>query len=363
MNFLLLSLIFSTAAFSFDWQGHRGARGLYPENTIGGMREALKYPVTTLELDAVVSRDNLVVVSHEPWMNPEMCVSPTGVEFQDKEINLYKLKYEDILTYDCGSKVHPRFTHQIKINESKPLLGQLIEESEKEIKLHHRQISYNIEIKSTLEEEKAGFQPGYKKFADLVIKEIKKHLPLQRFMIQSFDKRVLKYVHQQYPDVTLSVLEESAYEPEAYLKGLGFTPQVFSPEYTLLKASDVEFFHGQGIKVIPWTINTLVEMERIKSLGIDGMITDYPNLIPSVGQKKCPQNTNLFEGNCVHVPRHGIPSLHNPGWVCSEGFLQRRDRCDKVNVPSHGILKADGKTWDCKPGYERYRSKCKKVGK
>lgn len=362
MKILFLYLVVGSA-FAFDWQGHRGARGLYPENTIGGMKEALKYPITTLELDVVVSRDNEIVVSHEPWMNTEICLNPIGGDVKDKEVNLYKLKYDDILKYDCGSKVHPRFPHQIKANESKPLLKRLVEETEKELKLLNRSLSYNIEIKSTVEDETAGFQPNYKIFVKKVMNELEDLLKEDRYIIQSFDKRVLKYLQEEYPKVTISLLEEESYKPQEYLAHLGFKPQIFSPLYTLLNKVDIEYFHSQGIKVIPWTVNTLDELEKTKALGVDGIITDYPNLIPQVGQKKCPQYTHLFEGNCVRVPRHGIPSDKNPGWMCDKGFLQRRNRCDKVNVPSHGILKEDGKTWDCKEGYARYRSKCKKIRK
>lgn len=358
MKYLIFFLLIFEAQ-AFDWQGHRGARGLYPENTIGGMRESLKYPITTLELDVVISRDNKVIVSHEPWMSPEICRNPIGGELLNNDVNLYKIKYEDIITYDCGSKVHPRFPHQIKASESKPTLKKLIEETEKEVKILGRALSYNIEIKSTEEDEKRGFQPDYKSFVKEVLGELEDLLPLERFTIQSFDKRVLKYMSEKYPKVTLSLLEENAYSPQEYLAALGFKPQIFSPLYTLLTKADIEYFHSQGIKVIPWTVNTLDELEKVKSLGVDGIITDYPNLIPLVGLKRCPQYTNLFEGECVRVPRHGIPSTKNPGWDCDTGFVQRRNRCDKVNVPSHGILKEDGKTWDCKPGYERYRSKCK----
>src|SRR5690606_7442726 len=101
-----LCLVSLSAFAAFDWQGHRGARGLYPENSIGAMHEDLKYPVTTLELDVVVSSDGEVIVSHEPWMSAEICQDAKGKAVKDKAVNLYKLTAAQIATYDCGSKVH-----------------------------------------------------------------------------------------------------------------------------------------------------------------------------------------------------------------------------------------------------------------
>lgn len=111
---ILISCCLFTTAAAFDWQGHRGARGLYPENTINGMKEAMRFPITTLELDVVISKDNAVVVSHEPWMNEEFCLDSKGQTVKDREVNFYTLTYEEIKTYDCGTKLHPRFPQQKK---------------------------------------------------------------------------------------------------------------------------------------------------------------------------------------------------------------------------------------------------------
>ena len=153
---LLASILVSYSAFAFDWQGHRGARGLYPENTIGAMREALSYPlITTLEFDVVISKDGQVIVSHEPWMSEEICLDPKGEPVKDKAVNLYKLTAKEIAEYDCGSKPHPRFPHQKKVKTHKPLLKDLLSDINKT----HPKIAFDIEIKSTVEDEKNGFQP------------------------------------------------------------------------------------------------------------------------------------------------------------------------------------------------------------
>lgn len=361
MKALLILVALSSPAWSFDWQGHRGARGLYPENTIGGMKEALKYPVTTLELDVVVSGDNQVVVSHEPWMNPDICLHPEKKSFGQRDHNLYKMKYEEIMRFDCGSKPFPRFPEQAKVVVGKPLLNRLINDIEPILKnLNRGNVSYNIEIKSTPEDEKKGFQPEYKKFADLVVKTVSELLPKDRFTIQSFDWRVLKYLHGKHPDVKLVALREESYSPQEVLKELGFTPAVFSPYFKLLNKEDISFFHSQGVLVIPWTVNSVDEMKKLKIIGVDGIITDYPNLIPSVERETCETGHNWFENKCVSVPKHAVPSNSVPGWTCKPGYVQKRLYCQKIKVPSHAELSEDGRSWQCQEGYERYRTSCRK---
>lgn len=356
-----LSLFFSIPAIAFDWQGHRGARGLYPENTIGAMEEALKYPVTTLEMDVVVSKDNKVVVSHEPWMNEDICLDPEGKRIRNKQFNLYQMDYAEIQKFDCGSLDYKRFPGQKKVSVGKPTIDKLIDVTEATLKrLNRENVEYNIEIKSTPEDQKAGFQPPVEKFSDLVIKTILEKLPYSKFTIQSFDWRVLQYINKTYPNVRLVALKEEGISPEKDLKALGFKPYVYSPYYKELKANHVIAFHKEGVKVIPWTVNTVPEMEEIVQLNVDGIITDYPDLITQVGQKKCKENTHLFEGKCVKLPAHALPSDMNPGWTCKAGYVQKRSGCIKIRVPKNGLLLPDGKSWECNPGYERYRGTCKK---
>jgi glycerophosphoryl diester phosphodiesterase len=360
MKFLISGLFLSSSVFSFDWQGHRGARGLYPENTIGAMSEALKYPVSTLELDVVISKDKRVVVSHEPWMNPEMCLDPDRAEIKtEKQVNLYRLSYEEIQKYDCGSKVHPRFKGQVKVSVGKPLLSSLLIDVENKLRdLRRTNVSYNVEIKSTIEDESAGFQPPFKEFTDLVVKTIREYVPKERFILQSFDKRVLRYLHEKYPDLRVSALQEEKWDREALMKEWGFLPETFSPDYHLLTKEDIDFFHSKNVTVIPWTINSVEDMNKLIKLGVDGIITDYPNLISTVGLKKCRERTSYFEGKCVEIPIHSRPSRSNPGWVCKDGYVQKRNHCEKIRKPAHSIFLEDGKTWVCKDGYKRYRSKC-----
>ena len=357
---LLLPLL-SIQAHALDWQGHRGARGLYPENTIGAMEEALKYPITTLELDVVLSKNLEIIVSHEPWMSDEICLDPDGKKFKGRVHNIFKMTHEEISKFDCGSIPHPRFPQQKKVNTGKPTLEKLLEVTEETLKtLNRTSVGYNIEIKSTPEDETAGFQPSVKVFSDTVIKFLKGKLPDSRFTIQSFDWRVLNYIHKTYPEIRLVALTEKEVRPEIDLKRLGFNPYVFSPFYKNLKKEHVEFFKRHKIKVIPWTVNEVRDMESMIAIGVDGIITDYPDRILQVGQRKCKKDENLFEGDCVTIPKNALPSETNPGWVCKPGYSQIRSHCSKIKVPKNAILLPDGKTWECEEGYIRYRTKCKK---
>jgi len=278
--FFLYLLLLSHDSFSFDWQGHRGARGLYPENSLEGMKEALKYPITTLEFDVIVSKDNQVLLSHEPWLGEEACLDLNRKEVKEKAVNLYKLTYAEIKKFDCGSKLHPRFPQQKKVATFKPLLSEVLKTIERDYK--ERKIFYNIEIKSTAEDEKEGFQPKVDQFTDLVVKDIKKYLSVDRFSVQSFDFRVLSYLHKTYPEVQTVALVEVDLSQDEMLKELGFTPTVYSPYFKFLTKSKVEAWQKKGVKVIPWTVNEVSDLREVKALGVDGIITDFPDRIGQV---------------------------------------------------------------------------------
>lgn len=354
MLHFLFGFLITLNAFAFDWQGHRGARGLYPENTINGMKEALKYPITTLELDVVMSKDLKVVVSHEPWINGDICEQTKGFDSR-----IFKHNYEVIKTIDCGTKSYPRFPQQKHAEEFKPLLVDLLSELKASGK------NFNIEIKSSPDNEKQGLQPEYKLFSDEVLKVILSQLSKDKFTIQSFDWRVLTYLHEKYPDVKLVALRETPYTAKGALVELGFMPDIFSPDYTMLTAADVAWFHSKNIKVIPWTVNSVEDMRKILAMNVDGIITDYPNLINEIPKElylvpKCKKGFNRFEGKCVKIPSHAEASSTNPGWVCKKGYLQKRNSCTKIKIPKNAVLLDDGKTWVCRDGYERYRFTCKK---
>ena len=274
----------------FDVQGHRGARGLKPENTIPAFLTALDYGVTTLELDVVITKDKKVLVSHEPWMFSGICLTPDGntiSEKDEKRYNIYELTYEEVKKFDCGSIGNARFPEQEKMKISKPLLSDVIVAAETHIKSYTRyEVDYNIEIKS--EKELYGkFQPHPEEFSDLVFNLIDQYLPLDRVVIQSFDFKVLQYFHEKYPQVRLAALVENEKSAEANLKELGFIPSIYIPYFKLLDNNTVKELKTKVVssdekkprkmRVIPWTVNEEKDMLALKGMGVDGFITDYPN--------------------------------------------------------------------------------------
>ena len=261
---------------SFDIQGHRGCRGLLPENTITAFTKALLMGVTTLEFDLVISKDKQVVVSHDTFFHHEITTMVNGEDVtidNERTFNLYEMNYADIKEIDVGMKVHPRFKGQLKVPAVKPLFKELIATAEK----LSSKICYNGEIKSTIDGDNIN-HPDIALFCDLVVAEIKKAHITDRFTLQSFDTRVLEYMHDRYPEIKLSYLVETKGTLAKHLKALTFTPAIYSPDYKLLTQKDIDAAHKLGMKVVPWTVNTKEEITQLIEQRVDGIITDYPDL-------------------------------------------------------------------------------------
>ncbi len=270
----------------FDLQGHRGARGLRPENTIPAFIMALDSGVTTIELDLAITKDKQIIVSHEPWMSASICLQPDGSQIsmkEEKDFNIYQMTYGEIIQFDCGSKGNDKFPEQVKIRASKPLLTDLINSIENHIKSYSQyEVDYNIEIKS-LPAGDNKFHPSPEVFSDLVYTLIDQYLPLERIVIQSFDFRVLKYWHRKYPEVRLAALIENKKSVDANLGSLGFKPSVYSPYFKILTKEKVDYLQSQKIRVIPWTVNEIADMNNMLQWGVDGIITDYPDRAAGLG--------------------------------------------------------------------------------
>ena len=280
--FLLVCFTLSCANAQepLDIQGHRGARGLMPENSIPAFMRALKEGVTTLELDVVITGDKQVLVSHDPYMLSDICAKPNGepvTRGEVKELNIYQMPYSEVVRYDCGSRGNARFPEQEKTATVKPLLADVINMVEDYLAANKLpKVGYNIEIKS-VESEYGLSQPNVDEFSELVLEVIGERLKNDRFTIQSFDFNVLKHLNQSNPEVRLVALVENAKGIEANLEALGFTPEVYSPYYIRLNKKDIDLIHEKGMKVIPWTVNDRKDMERLVADGVDGIITDYPD--------------------------------------------------------------------------------------
>lgn len=268
---------------AFDKEGHRGARGLMPENTIPAMKTAIDLDVTTLEMDVVISKDNKVVVSHDPYFSADITTTPEGkilTKGEAAKLLLYSMNYDSIQKYDVGVKPHPGFPRQQKLPVSKPLLSELLSATEAYAKEKGKaSLWYNIETK--VKESGDGVaHPAPEPFVDLLVPVIQQAGVAERTIIQSFDRRTLQVLHRKYPSFKTSYLIDSNNEKtlDQNLSDLGFVPFAFSPHYTLVTPQLVKACHDKGVKIVPWTVNDKEGIERLKAMGVDGIITDYPDL-------------------------------------------------------------------------------------
>jgi len=280
---LLFIILFCTfcspqkAPKSFDIQGHRGCRGLEPENSVSAFEKALELGVTTLELDVVITKDSLVVVSHEPFLSHAICLNNEGKPFsEDEELgyNIYTMTYENLKQFDCGSKPHPRFMEQRKLKTSKPLLSDIIALAEKA----NPEIQYNIEIKRKPEWDNV-YHPQVKVYADMVLAQVKKSGILDKTYVQSFDIETLQYVRKAYPNVRLVFLVQNKMTPIQNMSNLGFVPEVYSPYFQFVSSSTVDYCHQNEMLLIPWTVNEVSDISEMIKLGVDGIISDYPDKV------------------------------------------------------------------------------------
>ena len=268
---------------AFDKEGHRGCRGLMPENTIPAMLKALDIGVTTLEMDTHITKDNLVVLSHDPYFNHDITTKPDGTYInagEEKNYVLYKMDYAEIQKFDVGLKPYPKFPHQQKLAVHKPLLSDLIDSVKTYCVAQKRSLPfYNIETKSLAVTDNI-YHPLPEEFVRLLMNVIESKKIAERVIIQSFDIRTLQIIHQKYPSIKTALLIEGfdKRDLEIQLKELGFIPTIYSPEYSLVDNALLKQCHQQNIKVIPWTVDDKENIERLKKLGVDGIISDYPNL-------------------------------------------------------------------------------------
>ena len=260
-----------------DIQGHRGCRGLFPENSLPAFEKAIDLGVNTLELDIGITKDKEVVVSHEPFMSRKICFNPAGNKIpksMDMEYNLYKMSHDSIAQFDCGSKVHKSYPNQEKLRTYKPLLSEVFELA----KAKKSDVRFNIEIKSK-KKYYGIFTPHPKEYVEIVLDEVIKNNMLNRVIIQSFDMVILKEVRIQSPKMPIALLVDE--DEDIYFKisvlDVKPQPEVISPYFELLDEKKVKNLQAANYKVIPWTVNDAEDLKRMVALEVDGIITDYPD--------------------------------------------------------------------------------------
>lgn len=280
-----------------DLQGHRGARGLKPENTWPAFEEAIKYKMVTLELDTVLTKDKRIVIHHDSDTNPVICQNVNGSEI--KKISLYELTLAELQSYDCGTKKNPNFPNQIPVPGTKLLsLEEFFEKvlfAEKKTKEIYE---FNIETK--FPDDGSAPDSLVKEHTEKLIQIIEKYKVTERSTIQSFDLRTLTFSKAKNSKIKTSALFVPTYF-QGFLMTIGFgngyrdkilsltkdkQADIISPYFLYVTPKFVNEAHNKGIFVIPWTVNTEKEMKRLVSCGVDGIISDYPDLLDSVVRKK-----------------------------------------------------------------------------
>lgn len=261
-------------------EGHRGARGHVPENTIPSFIKAIELGASTIELDLAVSADGKLVVSHEPWFSHVISLDPNGNPIaadKEKEFNIYTMKYSEIKLFDVGSLGNKGFPDQIKMKVVKPLLSEVIKAVDKYARQNKlKPVRFNIEIKSGRDWDEK-FTPAPDVFAKMVHDAIVKHKLRDRVIVQSFDVRPLQELRKLPVRLPIAILVGSKESVERSFERLGFTPDTYSPHFMLLDENAIRFCREKNVKIVPWTVNEVSDLERMRKLDIDGIITDYPD--------------------------------------------------------------------------------------
>ncbi len=268
-----------------DLQAHRGGAGLMPENTISAMKNAMKLHVNTLEFDLQLSSDGKVVVSHDNYFHPRYSMRPdsTLIQKADPKEYLYTMPYDSIAKYDVGLRPVSRWPEQKKISEHKPLASDLIDFTESYAKSNNLSFfRYNIEIKSRTGEGEGTLWPDYKEFCDKCIPLLLSKNLGDRLVVQSFDIRALEYIHENWPGVELSFLTEDEADIKEILSRLSFQPRWWSPIHTSVTRENVAYCKALGIKVVPWTVDEPEDISRMVSLGVDAIISNYPDRLVKI---------------------------------------------------------------------------------
>ncbi|MGJ7491647.1 glycerophosphodiester phosphodiesterase [Variovorax sp. ZT4R33] len=294
-----LTALALSAAHAFDIQAHRGGRGLWPENTLQAFDQAITLGVSTLELDVALTADGVVVVSHDMALNPDHTRDATGAWLPATGPLIRSLTFAQLQAYDVGrlrpgSQYAEQFATQTsKDGERIPTLAGVFA-LVKERRAHA--VRFNIETK--LDPARPDDSASPEAMVRALLAEIDKAGMAERVTIQSFDWRSLVLVGKITPQMprayltTARTLKDSRWTAGLNAADFGSTPQlvkavagtapgpvVWSPAGNTVTAAAVKEAHALGLQVIPWTINTRTDMANLIDLGVDGLISDFPDLL------------------------------------------------------------------------------------
>jgi len=308
LGILLILLLVMTRAAAFDLQGHRGARGLAPENTLPAFARALSIGVSTLELDCGVTRDGVVVVSHNRTLDPAITRGPDGDWLSDAPL-LSALDLATLERYDVG-RIDPRSDYGRRFPEQRGIDGVRIPRLAEVFRLAARAgnetVRFNIETK--IDPTRPAETVGPEVFTRSLIAVVRAHGVAERTIIQSFDWRTLKIVQTEAPEIATAYLtiqqsgedtvragaDGSPWTAGMRYRDYGSVPKmikaaggaIWSPYYRDLTPALLDESQRLGLKVIVWTVNDRIEMERLIDLGVDGIISDYPDRLRDAARAK-----------------------------------------------------------------------------
>jgi glycerophosphoryl diester phosphodiesterase len=297
----------SVTASAFDLQGHRGARGLAPENTLAGFTTALAIGVSTLELDLGMTRDGVVVVHHDLWLNPDTTRNPDG-DFLPlrgpalRALTLAELKRYDVGRLKPGTRYAQAFAEQRAVDGARiPTLSEVFDLA-RDMRAGH--VRFNIETKLT--PTSGDDAPDPEIFAAAIAAALRVAGLTDRVTVQSFDWRTLAALRRIAPEIARVCLtsERPGFDtlargrpgPSPWTADLdiddfaGSAPRlvaaagcaVWSPAYRDLTPGSVTEAKALGLQVIPWTVNERADMERLIGMEVDGLITDHPDRLRAV---------------------------------------------------------------------------------
>lgn len=244
--------------------GHRGARAVMPENSLPAFEYAIQAGVDVLELDMAVTKDDIVVVSHDPEMNPAFCTGPA----QSKTKVIREMTLAELKQWDCGAKANPGFPKQ------KAVPGTRVPTLDEVFALAPRgKFDFNIETK--IFPQRPSVTPSPERFAELVLAQVRRHKLERRVILQSFDFRTLRAMHTLAPEIRLSAL--LSFPQQDWIqscKESGAT--IVSPHVRLVTPEKVAAAHAAGLQVVPWTANDPAEWKMLAAAQVDAIISDDP---------------------------------------------------------------------------------------
>ena len=302
---LLAGLLNATYADAFDLQGHRGARGLAPENTLAGFERALAIGVTTLELDVVITADGVPVISHDPVLNPDITRDASGRWLQERKLAIARLTRAEVQAWDVG-RINPASRYARDLSDQEPRDGERIPTLaalfERVQQLGADHVRFNIETK--LHPLRTDESPPPEAFVRAVLDVVRAHGLIHRVSLQSFDWRTLDACRRLAPEVP--VIHLTAQLPKLdNLSGGEWTlglrlhdhrdapglvaaagGKTWSPHLNNLSQHTLRRARTLGLRVLPWGVNEASDMERLIDWGVDGLITDRPDRLRALMQQR-----------------------------------------------------------------------------